>query len=119
MKRLILATVALSMLAAPAAMAGERYGQRHGNPGWHEMSPKHSGWDKPEWKKGPQWKQGKKAHWKKGQRFNDWKRGHSIQDYKRHGLRKPGHGQRWVRVDNDYILIAVSSGIIAALIAGR
>lgn len=116
MKRLILATVALSMLAAPAAMAGERYGQRHGNPGWHEVTPKHGGWDA----KKPQWKKGKKAaHWKKGQRLSAWERRQAIKEYKRYGLRKPGHGQQWVRVNNDYLLVAMSSGMIALIISGR
>ena len=38
-------------------------------------------------------------------------------DYRKHGLRKPPQGHRWVRIDNDYVLVAVSTGIIAGIIA--
>ena len=48
-----------------------------------------------------------------------WKTDASANDYKRHGLRKPGQGQRWVRVDNDYVLISIASGIIAGIIAAQ
>ena len=60
-----------------------------------------------------------RKHWAKGQRMNDWKKYGSVNDYKRHGLRKPGQGQRWVRVDNDYVLISIASGIIAGIIAAQ
>jgi len=60
-----------------------------------------------------------KRKWARGQRFNDWKRYSEVRDYKRHGLKPPAPGQRWVRVDNDYLLVTIASGIIAGIIAGR
>jgi len=60
-----------------------------------------------------------KRKWARGQRFNDWKRYSEVRDYRRHGLKRPAPGQRWVRVDNDYLLVTIATGIIAGIIAGR
>jgi len=60
-----------------------------------------------------------KKHWSKGQRMNDWKKHSAVSDYKRHGLRKPGNGQRWVKVDNQYVLIGIMSGLIAGIAAAQ
>ena len=60
-----------------------------------------------------------KRKWARGQRFNDWKRYSEVRDYRRHGLKRPAPGHRWVRVDNDYLLVTIASGIIAGIIAGR
>ena len=58
-------------------------------------------------------------------RHNDWMRrgGHmprsyrnSPVDYRRHHLRKPPAGYHWVRHDDKYVLVAISSGIISAII---
>ncbi|MFD1695613.1 RcnB family protein [Roseibium aestuarii] len=38
-------------------------------------------------------------------------------DYRKHGLRKPPAGHRWVRHGNDYVLVAIGTGIIASIIA--
>lgn len=109
MKRLILATVALSLFAAPAAFAGDRAKFRtQGHSGWHEVTPKHHG----NWQKAK-----KRHHWKKGQRLSGWERKQAIRDYRHFGLRKPGRGQQWVRVDNDFLLIAITSGLIAGMMA--
>lgn len=60
-----------------------------------------------------------KRKWAKGHRFQDWKRSSEVRDYHRYGLKRPGAGQRWVKVDNDYLLVSIASGIIAGIIAGR
>jgi Ni/Co efflux regulator RcnB len=39
-----------------------------------------------------------------------------VKDYGRYHLRRPPHGQHWVRVDNQYLLVGITSGIIAALV---
>lgn len=66
----------------------------------------------------------RKAHnnykkWRKGERFNQRNaRYYSQVDYRKYrGLRAPPRGYRWVRSDNDAVLIAISSGIIASVIA--
>lgn len=43
-------------------------------------------------------------------------RGHAV-DYRRHHLNKPPRGYHWVRYDDEYVLIAISTGIIAGIIA--
>lgn len=60
-----------------------------------------------------------KRKWARGQRFQDWRRHSEVRDYKRYGLKRPAAGQRWVKVDNDYLLVSLASGIIAGVIAGR
>ncbi|WP_203566152.1 RcnB family protein [Aurantimonas aggregata] len=44
-------------------------------------------------------------------------RGRAVNDWQRQGLRRPANGQRWVRVDNDYLLVAAASGLIASIVA--
>ena len=118
MKRIILTALALSMLAVPAAYAGSapasgypaQYGQTHA-PSHHPDGPRvikkrvvvHKRMvDKP--------------HWVRGKRVPGWQRQHVVRDYHRFGLRRPSHGQEWVKVGNDYLLISIASGIIASLI---
>ena len=56
--------------------------------------------------------------WAKGQRLDARYRGNSyyVSDYRRHGLRHPPRGYRWQRVDNQYVLAAVATGLIASVI---
>jgi Ni/Co efflux regulator RcnB len=60
-----------------------------------------------------------RSHWKRGQRYSDWRRHQPVRDYSRHGLKRPGRGQEWIRVGNDYLLVSIASGLIGAMIAGR
>jgi len=57
------------------------------------------------------------AH-KKGQKLPNWKRQPSV-DYKRHGLKRPGTGQQWVKVDNQYLLVNLATGLILGMTAAR
>lgn len=109
MKRIVLAAVALSMFAAPRAQAQQRYeAPRHG----HHYGQQQKWQD---YRK----KQVKRHQWSKGKRVPEWQRKQALRDYHRHGLKRPGHGQRWIKVDNDFLLISVASGIITAAVAGR
>lgn len=61
----------------------------------------------------------RRHRWAKGHRVDNWRsRGH-VSDYRRHGLRAPGRGQAWVRVDNNYLLLSMATGIVAAIATGR
>lgn len=60
----------------------------------------------------------KKHRWERGNRFERWRNYREV-DYRRYHLRRPPAGHRWVRVDNDYLLIAIGSGLIASIIAAR
>lgn len=109
MKRIVLAAVALSMFAAPMAQAQQRYdGPRHGS--HYSQQQK---WQ--DYRKKPT----KRYQWSRGKRVPDWQRKQALRDYHRYGLKRPGHGQRWVKVDNDFLLISVASGIIAAVVTAR
>lgn len=59
-----------------------------------------------------------KKRWVRGHRVPAWQRYRAV-DYNRYHLRRPPAGHRWVRVDNDYLLIATATGLIASIIAAR
>lgn len=61
----------------------------------------------------------KKHRWARGHALPSHYRRNYVTDYHRYHLRAPGPGQRWVRVDNQFILINGVSGLIAALVAAR
>jgi Ni/Co efflux regulator RcnB len=61
----------------------------------------------------------RKSHWKRGERYSDWRRHQPVRDYSRYGLKRPGHGQEWIRVGNDYLLVGIASGLIGAMIAAH
>ena len=42
-----------------------------------------------------------------------------VDDWRGHNLSAPPRGYRWVQSGNDYILIAIATGIIAQLLLGR
>ena len=56
--------------------------------------------------------------WRKGGRIDryDWNRGRRINDYRRYHLQRPPRGYEWRQVDNNYVLAAAATGLIAALI---
>jgi Ni/Co efflux regulator RcnB len=62
-----------------------------------------------------------RPHWKKGYRVNasERRRFSNVNDYRRYRLAPPPRGYRWVRADNDFLLIGITSGIISSIIAGR
>lgn len=124
-KQTILAALAFSMLAVPMAQAQQRHdGQR---PGHHFSQPR------PPVAHVPQRPQAQRApvrrhqvqrpaprpQWTRGHRVPNWQRRAAVRDFHRHGLRRPGHGQQWVRVDNNYLLISIASGIIAGIATAR
>jgi len=115
--RSLLAAVAISVMAVPMAQAqsrydaprhGQHYGQQKQKQRYHAPAPK----------KATRHVQ-KRQHWSKGARVPDWQRKPAVRDYKRHGLNRPGKGQQWIKVDNDYLLIGLASGIIAGIAASR
>jgi len=61
----------------------------------------------------------KRNHWRNGQRYSSWKRHQPIRDYGRYGLHRPGRGQEWIRVGNDYVLVGILSGVIFGALAAR
>ncbi|ARO24710.1 hypothetical protein CO659_18050 [Rhizobium sp. S9] len=62
-----------------------------------------------------------RPHWKKGYRVNARERRQfrDVNDYRRYRLAPPPRGYRWVRADNDFLLIGVTSGVISSIVVGR
>lgn len=58
--------------------------------------------------------------WKKGRRMEhaDWNRGRRV-DYKVLHLRKPPKGHEWRQVDGHYVLAAINTGVIFAVVEIR
>src|SRR5262249_24411481 len=111
MKRLLLATVALSVLAMPAsafAQPNDMHKHRHVHVDKKVVVHRDVKVHKDVIVK--------KTRWRAGDRFPHGQRYVVVNDYGRYHLRRPPHGQHWVRVDNQYILVGITSGIIAALI---
>ncbi|MDV6330150.1 RcnB family protein [Asticcacaulis sp. 201] len=64
----------------------------------------HNGWrDRSDWRRGGYVS------------YVDWHRGYVV-DYRHHHLRRPPYGYEWRRVDNNYVLAAVATGLIASVI---
>ncbi len=58
--------------------------------------------------------------WHRGHFIPHHYRGHRyvVHDYHHHHLHHPPRGYHWVRVDRDFILVAITSGLIASVIYG-
>ncbi len=119
MKRLVLSVVTASMLAA-SAMSGQAAPLNQ--PVAPQSATVKVDWRKPDHRVEKRViikkKVVKRNQWKRGQRYSDWRR-HQRVDWQRHHLRRPGHGQQWVRVGNDYLLVSVLSGVIAGIVAAN
>ena len=116
MKRLLTATLALSLLAGTAASA-----QPYDNNGRHDDHRDNNGrYEQSRHDNGNHYGQ-QKHRWARGQRldrtyYSD--RSHYV-DYRAHHLRAPPRGYQWVRADNDYALVALTTGLIAAIVAAN
>lgn len=57
--------------------------------------------------------------YRRGERLAPDHRGTRVTDYRKHHLNTPQRGHEWRRVDNNYVLIAVATGLIASVVAAR
>ena len=46
-------------------------------------------------------------------------RNYVVNDWSSHRLSAPPHGYHWVQSGNDYVLIAIATGIIAQILLGQ
>ena len=126
MKRLLTAALALSLLTGTAAMAQPDhrddhagYDQRgHDQRGPDQRGPDQRGYDH----RGNdhRYDARQQHHWARGERLPaTYYRDHShYVDYRTNHLRRPPSGYRWVRTDdNNYAMIAITTGLIASIIA--
>ena len=99
MKRIVTLLVSAVLLAGTTtAFAQPGHDDHMNGPGMSMHGPSHS-----DWKKG--------GHIAK----DDWGRGAAI-DYREHHLKKPPRGYEWRQVDNNYVLAAAATGLIASVI---
>ncbi|MDS7597045.1 RcnB family protein [Agrobacterium tumefaciens] len=108
MKKFITVLLAATVLAAPMAQAQSRHDDRHRNVRIErEVTTKKV--------------IAKKHRWDRGQRLSAGERRNIIdrRDYRRYRLSEPRRDQRWVRVDNQFLLINAVSGLIVGLAAAR
>ena|SRR5579862_6752083 len=116
MRRLLTAALALSLLGGTAALA-QPYDQHRDDHGGYDQQrhDQHNG--QAYGQRHDQ--EDQRRHWNRGERlpatyYRD--RGHYV-DYRTHHLRRPPSGYQWVQVDNNYALVALTSGLIASIIA--
>jgi len=119
MKRLLIAATALTLLAAPmsAALAQDRDNNRHDdNRGGNSMTMQ--GHDNRPGNAMMMQGPGVRHDWHKGGRIgrDDWNRGQRVSDYHRYHLSRAPRGYEWRRVDNNYVLAAAATGLIAGLV---
>lgn len=107
MKKLVLAAVAASMMTAPAMAASgpDHRTSQHNQPAKAVVvKPPQASHDR---------------HWKKGERFDRHQaRNYREIDYRQvRGMKAPPRGYHWVRSGEDAVLVAITTGVIAAVLA--
>jgi Ni/Co efflux regulator RcnB len=115
MKKLVIGVFAAALVAAPAAFA-----DNHQDDGHHSQSKMMSGpahYDSG--MSAPTGDMHRNDHammphhnWRHGDRLPEQYRHYAGIDWRAHHLRRPPHGYHWVRVDDDYVLVAVATGIV-------
>ena len=106
LKKLLIGAAGASLLIAPAAFAAPFQGYDHGRQG-------------PPAREVTQTRTVQYRHWQRGQRFDQ----HQARSYRvisnprGYHLRDAPRGYRWVQSDKDAVLVGITSGLIASVIA--
>jgi Ni/Co efflux regulator RcnB len=120
MKRLVIATTALTLLVAPLSAAfAKDHGGHDGDHGNAMTMQRHDNDRHDDYRVGNgRHDNGRHLGWYKGGRIerDDWNRGVRINDYGYYRLSRPPVGYEWRRVDDNYVLAAVAGGLIASVI---
>lgn len=122
MKRLVSIALALSLLAPAAALAQGAPPGQPGGPPPMQPRPENRGPERgppPHAAPAPSRRATMTRHrgeWKRGERFE----GHRyVLDWRRHHVRQPPRGYQWVHEGNQYLMIAIGSGVIAEIVVPR
>jgi Ni/Co efflux regulator RcnB len=108
MKKIVLAALAISLIATPAAFAQQQNYKTYG----HQQ-------DRVVKKRVVTKTVVRKTRWSRGHALPYNYRRNVVRDYHRYHLKTPPRGYQWVKADNDYALISITSGIISALVQAR
>jgi Ni/Co efflux regulator RcnB len=116
MKRVLSAALALSLLTGSAAMAAPNNDRHDNNNGYNQSRDNGNRNDRHD--NGNHYGQ-QKHSWKRGERLpvTYYQNRNYYVDYRRAHLRAPPRGYQWVQVDNNYVMVALATGLIASLIA--
>jgi len=110
MKNALNAAMALVLLCGSAAAQPGRPDDRGGRP------DDHRGWVDNH--RGPRFdERGGHFRYGRGERLPPNYRSFRVDDWRARHLRPPPRGYYWTRVDNDYVLAAAATGVIASVIA--
>ena len=122
LKKILTTVLVVSTLATSSLAMAEPWHDR-GGPDRHGYDQRDRGHDHrggPAWNNrhdSPRWDD-RRGHWGRGDRLPSRYRGYNV-DWRSHHLPHPPRGHRWVRVNGDYLLIAIASGVIAQAIFAR
>lgn len=114
MKRVLASLITLSLLAGGSAFAQQQPQHDDHDRGGQQQHDRGNHGDN----HGQQQRNDRQPP-RKGGRLADDYRGDGVPDYRKHGLRKPPRGHEWRKVDGNYVLVAVATGIIASVIAAN
>lgn len=109
MKKFFAILISATVLAAPIAQAQD---WRHG-PDRHRHVEKTVKIEKKVVVKKPRWVRGHRMSAAERRRMAE------IRDYRRYRLSAPPRGYHWVRVDNDFLMVGIATGVISSIIASR
>lgn len=119
MKKFILSALATAMVVSPLATSAaeaQAYGHRT------VTTVKHKANGRTVVKQRTVTRQPQARNWRRGERFDrNHARDYRVIDYRQYRgrhLYAPPRGYHWVRSGNDAVLVAISSGIIGAVLAG-
>jgi Ni/Co efflux regulator RcnB len=104
MKKMFAVLLSASFLAAPLVAATQASAQDHRRPVVVQRDVKVT-----------------KYKWSRGHRMSPAERSRmqEVRDYRRYRLSAPPRGYRWVRVNNDYLMISIAGNVISNIITGR
>lgn len=112
--------VAAPAFAAPNDHRGQEYrrGDDRDQRGNHRARRgPHGRWMAGQYRRPSGWRA---RRWARGERLPPAYRSSAYYiDYRTYGYRAPPRGYRYVRVDNDVVLVAIATGIISAIIVNQ
>ncbi|OYY71301.1 RcnB family protein [Sphingomonas sp. 28-63-12] len=128
MKKTILSTIALSMIATPVLAADRRDDRRDTDqrtvivqkqPSQRTVIVQKQTYQAPRYQ-APRYQAQQNRNWRRGERF-DYRQARNyrvINDYRARHLKAPPRGYRYVQSGNDAVLVGITTGLIAAIITG-
>ena len=134
MKKTLIMALSVMMIASSSLSAfaqGPDNGRDAQQPIKHQQQNQHANGGQPQRENNarPQQASHQQAHGNKPERQQpDFRKGrplpqqyrgagYQVNDWKKHGLKAPPSGHRWMNVNGDYVLIAIATGVIASVIA--